>query len=424
MNGVTTTTTRKRKRGYGDGSIVESEPGRFRVLVSAGRHPVSGKRIRLTAYATSVDEARAKKAELLGQRLAPSGVVVIDRNLTLGEYLDLWLERKRDVETTHHFRLDKLRPVKRHLGRVRLHALTDDQVSQLINVQLQTKDELVAPQTRKHVLSVLRAALNDACRHEQIRLARNPCLTVTVKGYREDDFDPRILSDSEYEAFLKAAHSFDQTRRSAAGPEGTFVPMEAAWTLFCERGLREGELLGLRWADVDLDAGMVRIQYQVQRRRGLGSTKDRKKGAGENIVHVRLKTKASRRRIRLTPRALATLKRHRAEQDGLKALHGDGWNPRDMVFPTITGIPMQGSALMADYFRPVCRLAGITFSDRNHPGGLRIHDLRHTFATRHLKQHRNLMLTMTVLGHSSVKMTERYVHLAGIDEEMDRTAAE
>lgn len=413
------TRLRTRTRAYGDGSIVEYRPGRFRVLVSGGRDPISGKRIRLTTYAATAEDARAKKAELLAQRLAPAGPVVIDRELTVAAYLEQWAERKRDVETTHHFRLDKLRPVKRHLGQIRLHALTDADVDHLINVTLRSGAEALAPQTRKHVHSVLRKALKDACEHNKIRLARNPCLTVEVKGYREDDFDPRVLDDAEYDAFLKAARRFDQQRRKEVGVSGC-VPMEAAWTLFWERGLREGELLGLRWSDVDLADGTIRIHQQIQRRRGLGSTKGKKKGTGENLVHVRLKTKASRRKLRLTPRSLAALKRHRVQQTAFKTAAGETWNARDMVFCTVTGIPLQGSALTTDYFRPVCRLAAITYSDRTHAGGLRIHDLRHTCATRHLKQHWNVMLTKMVMGHSSVTVTERYLHLAGIDEDVDQ----
>ena len=84
---------------------------------------------------------------------------------------------------------------------------------------------------------------------------------------------------------------------------------------------------------------------------------------------------------------------------------------------------MQSSALTHSYFRPVCVLAGIPFSDTTRTGGLRIHDLRHTFATRHIKRHRNLMLTKTIMGHSSIAMTERYVHLMALDENLEGSIA-
>lgn len=115
---------------------------------------------------------------------------------------------------------------------------------------------------------------------------------------------------------------------------------------------------------------------------------------------------------------LKALRQHRDYQERLRAIHGPGWNTIDLVFPTATGIPMQPATLTHEFFRPVCLLAGIPYSQRSRDGGLRIHDLRHTMATRHLKKHKNLMMTKTVLGHSTVKMTERYVHLLAMDEDL------
>lgn len=113
MNGTVPVTqvSKKRVRAYGDGSIIKLGPNRYRVVVSGGRDPISGKRIRPSVYAPTLEEARIKKAELLGQRLSPSGPLTVDRNLTLGAYLEDWIAKKRDNERTHHFRLDKLRPV-------------------------------------------------------------------------------------------------------------------------------------------------------------------------------------------------------------------------------------------------------------------------------------------------------------------------
>jgi integrase len=189
--------------------------------------------------------------------------------------------------------------------------------------------------------------------------------------------------------------------------------------MFCERGLREGELLGLSWSQVDFNAGSVRVRVQLQRKRGQGSTKGKKKGRGEHLELVPLKTRSSKRTLRLSRRLTDALKRQRTHQRTLKAQFGADWNPLDLVFPTINGFPMQSSALTHSHFRPVCVLAGIPFSDTARTDGLRIHDLRHTFATRHIKQHRNVMLTKAIMGHSSIAMTERYVHLMAQDENLE-----
>ncbi len=422
MNGTVpvTSSSKKRTRAYGDGSIIKIGPDRFRVVVSGGRDPLTGKRIRPSVYAPTLEEARIKKAELLGQRLSAGGPLLVDRNLTLGAYLDQWIEKKRDNERTHHFRLDKLRPVKTALGAVRLHRLTDEQVERLINVTLRSGPNSLAPRTRKHVHSVLRTALKDACESATIKLSRNPAQTVEVKGFR-DEFDPRILDDREYDDFLDAARRFDALAAKKVGRDGVYVPMEAAWIMFCERGLREGELLGLSWTSIDFQAATVKIRVQLQRQRGHGSTKGKKKGRGEHMELVALKTRSSKRQLRLSALLVAALKRHRTHQFALKKRLGDDWNPLNLVFPTVNGLPTQSSALMHNYFRPVCVLAGIPFSDETHRDGIRIHDLRHTFATRHIKQHKDLMLTKVVMGHSSIAMTERYVHLMALDEDLEAT---
>lgn len=393
--------------------------GRYRVFVSGGRDPRTGKRIRLTAYAANEDEAHIRKAEFLDKRSAPRGLVLADRRITVRQWCETWIKRVRDNERTHHFRLDKLRPVLDHLGHLPLHALDQDHVRDLINGTLLGEPYNYAPLTRKHVRDVLRAMLNAAMIDPKVKLGSNACHGIKVHGYRDDNFDPRILNEREYEDFLSAAARYD--KQLVRGEAGTYVQMEAFWVIQCERGLREGETLGLRWQDIDLGAATMHVHTQAQRRRGGGSTKGQPALRGKNLELVRLKTKNSARRLRLTPRTIAALRRHRTVQDDLRRRRGPAWNPLDLVFPTITGLPMQGSVLTHDYFRPVCRLAGITYSDTGHKGGLRIQDLRHTFATRHLRQHKNLVLTQMVLGHSSTKMTERYVHLLAVDENIEST---
>ena len=245
-----------------------------------------------------------------------------------------------------------------------------------------------------------------------------------MKGFGADPFDPRILDDREYDAFLDAARRFDDQVRSDAG-DRPFIQMEAAWVLVLERGLRSGELLGLRIKDVRLDTHQINIRQQVQRRRGGGSTKGRPRLDGANLEIVALKTKSSKRTLRLTRRSADALRRHLVHLEHLSSLlsrPGAPWNPLGLMFPTIRGNPMQGSALMHSHFRPVCELAGIQYRDAAHPSGFRIHDARHTCATRHLRKHKNLVLTQTLLGHASLAMAQQYVRLVPLNEEAEDDA--
>ena len=142
-----------RSRGYGDGTIIRLGPDRYRIQVSGGCHPVTGRRIRLCAHASTMEEARQKKALLLAQRHQPGRVVSFDRGITVSAWLDRFIEGKRDNERTHYFRVHKAAPVKTYLGSKRLHHLTAADVDRLVN---QTLRGSLSQRTRHHVLSVLR----------------------------------------------------------------------------------------------------------------------------------------------------------------------------------------------------------------------------------------------------------------------------
>lgn len=185
--------------------------------------------------------------------------------------------------------------------------------------------------------------------------------------------------------------------------------LRALWTFLLEHGCRSGEVLGLQWRHIDLVRGTVRVEQQLQRKRGGGSTKGKPRGHGERLELVRLKTVMGRRTITLDPASLAAFRAHRQHQREAGSMLGADWNQLDLVFPTINGNPMQGSAL-DQFFEDVCRRAGIRPSSSK-ARGVRIHDLRHTAATYQLVKLRSIREVQVMLGHSTVKMTERYLHL-------------
>jgi integrase len=196
--------------------------------------------------------------------------------------------------------------------------------------------------------------------------------------------------------------------------------MEAAFVLLAERGLREGELLGLQRGDVDLEGlGTIRIRQQLQPQRGGGPTKNQPRRDGLNLKLVPTKSKSSRRTIRLTPKCKVVLRKHLAALDALEARLGPSWNPDQMLFPTVNGIPMHPSTLAHDFFRPICALAQVVARSARHPEGLRVHDLRHTSATNMLRKFGKIEEVRKVHGWSSLKMVQRYVHILAIEETLD-----
>jgi integrase len=167
--------------------------------------------------------------------------------------------------------------------------------------------------------------------------------------------------------------------------------LDALFVLALSSGMRLGELLGLRWRDVDLDAGTLQVrQILVRMPSGLRF--------GEP------KTKRSRRRISLSAGARDALRHHRARQAAERLRLGPVWEDHDLVFANEIGKPLDaGNLLRRDFWRVLSK-AGVP--------RCRFHDLRHTCATLLLQQGVHAKVVSELLGHSSIGMTlDIYSHV-------------
>jgi integrase len=198
------------------------------------------------------------------------------------------------------------------------------------------------------------------------------------------DVSPYTLDEAK--AFLKAVEG----RR-----------LEARWVLGISLGLRQGEVLGLYWEDIDLDAATLRVRAQLQRDPDTGA-----------LCRVQTKTARSRRTLPLPPSVHLALRRHRERQDA-ERLDADSWADRRLVFATRLGTPVHPRN---DYrsFREIIRQAGLRT--------VRVHDLRHTAASLLLAQAVPARVVMEILGHSQISVTlNTYAHVA---PEIARDAAQ
>jgi integrase len=158
--------------------------------------------------------------------------------------------------------------------------------------------------------------------------------------------------------------------------------LEALYVLAVTAGLRRGELQGLTWEDVDLDAGTLQVRRTPSEPRGGYIFEAPKSGKG--------------RQIRLTQRATVALKEHRKRQLEERMERGALWQDHGLVFPSGVGTPLLGGNLNRA-FKALLQRTGLP--------EIRFHDLRHTCATLLLRQGVNSMFVQELLGHADISLT-------------------
>jgi integrase len=156
-------------------------------------------------------------------------------------------------------------------------------------------------------------------------------------------------------------------------------------------GMREGELLALKWSAVDLDHARLQVRATVKR-------------TPQGFVMSEAKTARGRRQLRLTPTVVRSLRQHQARQMEERQAVGPAWEDNNLVFPNGLGRPMEHGNLLRRYFWPLLRKAGLP--------RIRFHDLRNTAATLLLLGGINPKIVSEMLGHASVAITlDLYSHV-------------
>ena len=310
------------------------------------------------------------------------------RNLTLDTYLDLWLrDSVQDTVrlTTYqgYERIVRLH-IKPMLGRIKLDKLTPIHVRSLYRERLEAG---LAPRMVQLVHTTLHKALKQAVNDGLI--PRN--VTEAVKAPRPVKKEMRPLSPMQARSLLEAA------RRER---------LESLYALAVTTGMRQGEILGLKWEDIDLKAGTLQV------RRTLSTA------TGGGVKFGDPKTARSRRNIRVPKLALVSLKSHRKAQLEERMKLSGLWQDYDLVFTTGVGTPLSRADLITRSFKPLLRSADLP--------DIRFHDLRHTCATLLLSRGVHAKLVQELLGHSTIAVTlDTYSHvLPGMDEGLADTMDE
>jgi len=345
-----------KKRPNGEGSIYRRKDGRWEGAMFVATNVGTRKRIRV--YGSSRQEVHTK---LTGEQAkAHRGVPAPSRGWRLDAYLDYWLEevvRRTGRPATYalYETLTRLY-LKPGLGTRSLTRLSVPMMQEFLNSRLEAGDSVAKVQAMRKVLS---SALTRAMREELI--TRNVAQLVTLPSWNRQEVG--AWSADEARRFLHAARDSE---------------LYPAFLLLLVYGLRRGEVLGLRWSDIDFDEGVIRVRQQVQR-------------VGRHLLIGPTKTNASRRdlpMVEIARMALMGIQQRTSQRSS---------QDHDLVFTTSTGRPIEPRNFVRSFER-LCRSANIR--------RIRVHDTRRTAATLLNKLGVPPRDTQLILGHSRIVLTQ------------------
>lgn len=360
---------KKKQQGNGSGTVYarKNKDGKITSYLGSYFTP-DGKRRYVSAKTKTA--CREKLRRIMSE--VDQGFVFDAGKQTVGEYMVRWLEdfAKADLapRTYHNYNLQLREHIIPAFGTMKLSKLDTPNVQALYSAKL--RNGLKSSSVR-YIHAVLHRALSKAV---DLRLiARNPAASADPPKVRQEEITP--LDTDHTHILLDSAHG---------------DKYEALYVLALTCGLRMGESLGLRWSDIDLDSGTLRVNRQLQRIRG---------GGGLQFSEPK---NASRRTIDLPQRALEALRSHRKRQLEEKS-RASSYEDSDLVFATGKGTPLDAQNIVNRHFKPLLKRAGLP--------NIRWHDLRHTCATLLLGRGVHPKLVQHLLGHASITMTlDRYSH--------------
>ena len=352
-----------KKRGQNEGSIYKRKNGRWSAQIS-----IQGQRV--TKYFNTQREGLDWLHSMRNQINA--GLTLDGAQKTLSEFLEQWLGSIRvSVKVKTHSQYKQI--VRMHitptLGSIKLKDLRPDQIQALYNKKL---DSGISARTLLLVHTVLRQSLKQALKWGTI--GRNPTDAITR---------PKVIR-AEMLTFTE-----DQARTFISLAETTRYG--ALFNLALHTGMRQGELLGLKWIDLDWVKRKLQVRRQIQRIPGQG------------LSFVEPKSAAGRRAISLSKNMVERMRKHYNEQSTIRENAGIKWQENDLVFPTTLGTPMHPTSMYKDFKALLAK---------NDLPNIRFHDLRHTAATLMLQQGIHPKVVQERLGHADITLTlNTYSHV-------------
>ena len=359
------------RRGNGEGSVYKTKDGKWVASIDLGW--VDGKRKRRTFQAKTQAEAIRKMRELQPQK--NHGTQLASERLTVEQYLETWLTMR--IPGTVSVRTEEIyaRVVRlyliRHIGKIRLNKLTPTDVNAMM---IALGESGFSASTRRMARATLRRALRMA--EQDGLVTRN--VAAIAEGPKMPLREGRTMTPEQAQIFLTACKEYR---------------LGTAYALALLLGLRRGEVIGLKWTDIELSQDVVEISVRRQLVRD---------DAGVRLSE--LKTKGSRRTLHLSAPLVDLLECHRRQQDKEARLLGEHWrNAEDLIFTNTHGEFLDPS----DFGKGVPRITG-----KAGLGHWSIHELRHSCASLMFSMNVPLDAVSDQLGHASIGVTKGvYVHL-------------
>ena len=319
-----------KRRANGEGSIRKRKDGRWEGRYTAGRDPVTGKAV----YKNVLGKTQTEVKEKLKSAIEKNNSLNLKAGeYTVGQWLDTWMENYAELQV-------RASSYKTYQGFI------DNHIKPSLSVK-----------TVRNINQMISSALN--CAVEQRLIASNPTKGCVLPKLERKEM--KILPPENLGTF------FEEARRS-----GVFE----LYYIDLATGLRRGELLGLKWSDIDLAKGIIHVRRQVLRQNG-------------KVVEAPLKTKNSYRNIAIGADAIKVLK--------------DMEQKDEYVFPSPFGGPMSPDSVL-HMLQRVLKRAGLE--------RIRFHDLRHTFSVLALQNGVDVKTLSAMLGHYSAGFTlDTYAHV-------------
>ena len=354
-----------KRRKHGEGSVYRRKDGRYSGYIVLENHK------RKYFYGKSEQEVvKQVRAALYEQE---QGTLATGPQQTVKQFLEYWLEdvykAKVRLVTYENHRMMIYKHLLPTLGHIRLQKLTVQHVESLC---AKKRNEGLSTGTVRHIHAVLHKALAYAKRIKLV--GSNVCDDVELSGYERHE--AQLLTPEQAQMLLQKVREHH---------------LEALLTLALATGMRRGEILGLRWQDIDLEKGSLQVRRTLIYLAYYGFKE------GEP------KTETSRRKIVLPLFVVEALKRHRAAQLEARLKAGAAWIDRDLVFGNRRGDYLMPTTLVKQF--------SLLLKDVGLPR-MRFHDLRHSAATLLLSMGVPMKVVQELLEHSSFSTTaDVYSHV-------------